>query len=83
MLANQLKGLRAHRRGNHLLHELLVRPGRRLRAALADGLRGKAHIVVNVERACTVVLKVLGVAPLELAGVAPTEPDGEFAPLVV
>ena len=78
-----LKCFLAQRGLDHLAHELRVRQGRRLGAALANGVGGEAHVVVHVQPPGDVVVVERLVAPAELFAVGPADADGEFAPLVV
>ena len=52
-------------------------------ALSTHGTGGKAHIVVNIQRAGLVVLVILGVTTFEIFTIAPAQRQSEFAPLVV
>ena len=53
------------------------------RALSAQGLRGKVHILKNIERAGLVLLVKIVVAPVELNRVVPAQRGGKGIPLVV
>jgi hypothetical protein len=79
----QVQRLRQQLRADHLAHETLMRRRRLVGAALAQGIRGEAHVVVDVERAGLVVLVELVVAALELHRIGPADLLREDSPGVI